>query len=142
MKPKKPKSVKSFWIPIVLPGMNQIIDSCKRRKGNWNSYAELKSSLTYEICIYIREQKIGRYNCPIWLHFIWREPNKRRDPDNIAAGGRKFILDALVREGIIQDDGWKQIAGWYDRFEVRKKNPGVYVTIEKSKTSQNKEGKL
>ena len=122
---------KSFFIPIVLPGLNQIIAHAKQRRGNWNSYSELKSSLNHEIGLFIREQRMGRFNKPVWLRFVWRERNKRRDPDNICAA-RKFVLDSLVKEGVIENDGWKQVVGWFDKFQVSPDNPGVYVTIEEA----------
>ena len=53
-----------------------------------------------------------------YLRFTWGEPNKKRDPDNIAAGGRKFILDALVHSGILPNDGWANVTGWCDVFTL------------------------
>ena len=65
----------------------------------------------------------------IFLVFTWIEPNRRRDPDNIAAGGRKLILDAMVVAGVIQDDSWKYVRGWKDKFFTDKQKPGVVVKI-------------
>ena len=67
----------------------------------------------------------------IWVDFLYVEPDQRRDPDNIAAV-KKLILDCLVDIGSIQRDGWKQIAGWSDRFQVDKKpfnDVGVWLAI-------------
>ena len=62
------------------------------------------------------------------FEFRWVEPNRKRDLDGIAAGGRKVILDSLVLAKVLDNDGWAQIAGWVDTFEVGPK-PGVGVTI-------------
>lgn len=51
-----------------------------------------------------------------------------RDPDNIT-GGQKFILDGLVRGGVIPDDSQKYIAGIIHRFRVDKRKPRVEVEI-------------
>jgi len=128
------KNKTAFFVPMLLPGMNDIVAYSKIRKGNWSAYADLKAKIERDLCLFIREQRIGKFIVPIWLRFVWYEKNRRRDPDNICAGGRKFILDSLVTEGVIKNDGWKQIAGWRDSFEVSPQKPGVYVSIEEAKT--------
>ena len=52
----------------------------------------------------------------------------RRDRDNIAAG-RKFVQDALVRCKVLQNDGWKGIAGFADDWAVDKARPRVEIVI-------------
>ena len=52
-----------------------------------------------------------------------------KDKDNIAFS-KKFIQDALVLEGIIPGDGWKNIEGFVDNFFIDKQNPRIEVTIE------------
>ena len=64
------------------------------------------------------------------IGFDWIEPDKRRDMDNISAG-KKFILDALVWAGVLQDDSWKCVVGFMpESFRVIKDNPGVWVYIK------------
>ena len=61
--------------------------------------------------------------------FTWFEPTRRRDPDNIAFA-KKFIFDGLIQAGIIKGDGWKQVAGFADRFQVdHVRGPYVEVII-------------
>ena len=64
----------------------------------------------------------------VYLRFNWIEPNKRRDKDNIASA-KKFIIDALVKSGILENDGWKNVIGFSDRFSVDKNNPRIEVEI-------------
>jgi Holliday junction resolvase RusA-like endonuclease len=45
---------------------------------------------------------------------------------------QKFILDGLVRAGIIKDDSQKYINSITHRFEVDKRNPRVEVTLEEA----------
>lgn len=66
---------------------------------------------------------------PVYMDFKWVEPTSRRDPDNISSYGRKVILDALVNSGVIEDDSWKYIVGFSDRFQVDKDNPHIEVQI-------------
>ncbi len=60
--------------------------------------------------------------------FTWYRKNKRTDPDNIVFA-KKFILDAMQEIGIIENDGWKQIGGFEDRFRVDKDNPRVEIEL-------------
>ena len=66
----------------------------------------------------------------IFIHYTFYEPNTRRDKDNIAGYFHKVFQDALVQAGCIENDGWKNIKGWTDDFEVDKKFPRIEVVIE------------
>ena len=72
-----------------------------------------------------------RFDGRVYMHFRWIEPNKNRDLDNICFA-KKFILDALVSNGIIETDGWKGIEGFTDEFGVDPVNPRIEVIIEGS----------
>ncbi len=47
------------------------------------------------------------------VRFEWHERTKKRDADNIASA-KKFILDALVKGGVLEDDSRKYVKGFYD----------------------------
>ena len=66
----------------------------------------------------------------MFMHYTWYEPNRKRDNDNIAAGGRKIIQDALVSCGYIKNDGWHDSVGFSDSFRVDKQEPRIEVEIE------------
>ncbi len=63
------------------------------------------------------------------MEYTWYEINKQRDKDNISSYGRKIIQDRLVGSGVLQGDGWNNIDGFSDTFEVDKENPRVEVRI-------------
>lgn len=65
------------------------------------------------------------------LTFRWIEPNRNRDLDNVCFA-KKFILDALVRNGVIETDGWRGVEGFTDKFDVDPDFPRIEVTIEGS----------
>jgi len=44
------------------------------------------------------------------IFIIYTEPNRRRDIDNIMGFGAKVILDALVKNGNLPDDGQKYVS--------------------------------
>ena len=129
----------TFFIPGALPGLNDLLAWAKSRgdtigrkgKRRWSSYAEQKRVWEEAIFVVIRNGKLSPYSGPVFIDYLWQEPNRRRDPSNIAAGGRKFIEDALVRAGILRGDGWRFIGGFTDRFVLDKKRPGVTVSISR-----------
>ncbi len=64
--------------------------------------------------------------------FRWYEEDKRRDIDNIAFA-KKFILDALVKTGILPDDSRKWLLSFVDDFpEPDRSNPRIEVEIEEA----------
>ena len=69
------------------------------------------------------------FDGPVVMRYTWYEPNRRRDKDNVSSFGRKCIQDALVRAGVLQNDGWGEIDSFSDRFFVDKKKPRVEVEI-------------
>jgi len=79
---------------------------------------------------YIQEQLKGlKIDKPVRLTHWFYEPSKRRDKDNVMAG-KKFIWDALVRTGVLKNDGWNEIEDSRDFVLVDEINPRVVVEIE------------
>lgn len=64
----------------------------------------------------------------IFYRVTWYEQNRRRDLDNVAFG-KKFIQDALVKAGILENDSAEYIAGFSDHFDYDRENPRVVVSI-------------
>lgn len=81
------------------------------------------------ITYYIKQQLDISIKGTVKVAFRWYEPNKRRDLDNICFA-KKFILDALVNNQIIEADGWKGVVGFTDKFYIDKNNPRIEVDIE------------
>lgn len=113
-------------IPGKLPGLNEYI---KAERGNRYAAAKVKCE-TEELIRWAARQclKGVQFSRPVRMMYRWYEPNRRRDKDNIAFA-RKFIQDALVREGVLRNDGWDDIDGFTDRFLVDANSPRVEVFI-------------
>ena len=72
---------------------------------------------------------LGSFTNPVIVSFKWVEPNLRRDVDNIAFA-HKFILDGLVKAGVLEGDSRKYVIGLLDEFpEPDPDNPRVEVTV-------------
>ena len=114
-----------FTIPGRLPGLNEMTNA---NRANMYQGASLKKNAEKSIMAALMYQKLTPIHEPVYLRFNWVEPNKKRDKDNIASG-RKFVLDALVKAGVLENDGWKHIIGFSDRFSVDKNNPRIEVEL-------------
>ena len=117
----------TFWIDGPLPGLNELVGAANADKGCYK-YNTIKKRWQKIIGWAVKRARLWPVTSA-QFSFHWIERNKRRDPDNIAAGGRKLILDALVDLEILKNDGWKQVIAWEDRFTVNKHRPGVEVRI-------------
>lgn len=116
-------------IPVLLPGLNEYIDAERSYKGKYKA-ASMKRQAQNVIGYMIRTQLRGvRFTRPVAIRYLWVEPSRRRDKDNIAFA-KKFIQDALVEAGVLRNDGWSEIEGFSDDFTLDPKNPRVEVTIE------------
>jgi hypothetical protein len=98
-----------FSIDTRLPGMNEIIDAATRfrRRGSKRIplYADMKSHSTNIVMWSIKAEGItGPIPSPYGVTIIWQESTRRRDIDNIQAA-TKFVLDGLVKAGVVAGDG-------------------------------------
>ncbi len=110
-----------------LVGLNEYTSACRTHR---QAGAKMKKDTEKVISAHIMQQLKGvAFKNTVRLSFRWYEPNKRRDLDNIAMA-KKFILDALVSNGIIIADGWKGVVGFTDQFFIDKDNPRIEVDIQ------------
>ena len=117
--------MQKFIIPGKLDGLNKIILA---NRTNKYAGAALKRQNEKVVALAIAAARIKPIPNPVFIKFFWYEPNKKRDKDNIASA-KKMIIDALVRSGIIQNDGWKYIIGFSDSFDIDKDNPRIEVEL-------------
>ena len=116
---------------LIIPGiLNNLNDYISAERTNRHKGAKMKAYNGNIVAVAIGQCLRGvRIEKPVFMEYLWVEPNKRRDKDNISSFGRKVIQDALVDTGVLKDDGWKYVAGFSDRFEVDKENPRIEVRI-------------
>jgi Holliday junction resolvase RusA-like endonuclease len=119
----------AVWIPGPLPGLNELLAAAKSGHGRGNAYARLKADWMQSVWAHAKAAHLKPMATPVRIGFLWVEKDRRRDPDNVAGGGRKLVLDGLVKAGVISDDGADEIRSWTDTFAVDKKAPGVRVEL-------------
>lgn len=110
-----------------MPNLNDIIEW--RRSRDRGLYSRQKRKWTGLICLLVSARPVGLYHQGAHFLFTLREPNKRRDPDGVASGASKFILDALQESKVILRDSWAGVLGLSYKWEVDKRAPGVLVRM-------------
>ena len=103
-----------FIIKEKLPSLNETISA---NRANRYAGAKLKKDIESIIGWAIREAVLTKTLKPITnpcvINIEWHEATKRRDVDNIHSSV-KFILDAMVKNGILQNDSRKYVVGFHD----------------------------
>lgn len=113
-----------------LIGLNEYVNLCRRNRYQAaKKKKDIEDSLIIEILQQCEGKKISRQAD---FHFFWYIKNKKQDPDNICFA-KKFILDSIVKSGLMNNDGWKEVKGFQDEFFIDKENPRVEVRIEEVK---------
>ena len=113
-----------FIIAGRLASMNQFITA---NRTNVHVGNKLKQDSQANVMHYIPKWK--QYDVPVVMEYRFYEPDQRRDLDNVSSFGIKVIQDALVKKGVLANDGWNHIKGFSVQFFVDKKNPRIEVDI-------------
>lgn len=98
-----------FVIEEKLPSLNDVI--CKNRT---NRYAgakykkDIEEKISYYIYDAVSKGTLHKQEKPCWIVIEWIERTKRRDSDNIQSS-QKFLLDSLVKCGILENDNRKYV---------------------------------
>lgn len=104
----------------------------RAERTNRYKAAKIKEKETNRVWIEAKAQGIKKQDKPIGIIIKWYTKNKKKDKDNIAFA-KKFILDGLIAAGVIEDDGYEDIAFFVDLFEVDKTNPRIEVILTRIK---------
>lgn len=115
--------------PVPHPGTNELIGEAK---SNRYRYGGLKRTYTLIACSYAAEAaRQARWRRPkgrVSVTCRWFERDARRDPDNVM-GGVKWLLDGIVKAGVIADDSQRYVGRISHEIGIRR-NAGVEVVIE------------
>lgn len=112
-----------FYIPFKLDGLNKLINV---NRTNRYAAAEHKKKIQTMIRPYLSD--VPHITLPVEIDFLWIEPNRRRDLDNIFSA-KKFILDALTKYGVLENDTQKYVIGLHDDYVINKNNVAGGVRV-------------
>ena len=117
-----------FTIYEKLPSLNDYINKLKSPNGKRVGAAFKRE--TDELCeaYMLPVKQVAENVCkePVLILFRWNEKAHRRDLDNIYSA-KKYILDALQKTGIIENDNYAHIKGVYDTVVYGEKS---FVTVQ------------
>ena len=121
-----------IWIDGPLPGINQLIDDAKSGRGKFNAYSRTKKKWTGHLARIFRGEGVKPLR-RVDLRCEWHDTkSQRRDPDNVAGGGTKMILDALVLAGVIKNDTFRYVKSISHTFIKQDNKCGVLVDIREA----------
>ena len=115
-----------FTIYGRLDGLNDYTKACRSSVFEGNGMKKRNQKAVRNAILATKLLKVSKY--PITLKITWYEPNKRRDIDNIVFA-TKFIQDALVQMGVIENDSQKFIDALVHDVKIDKENPRIEVEI-------------
>lgn len=98
-----------FTIQGRLPSLNDYVNACRT---HWSTGARFKQDTENTIIWFIKaaqSKKLCRpVTKPVKITFFWYEHGLARDIDNIYSA-KKYILDAMQKAGIIENDDRKHV---------------------------------
>ena len=97
-----------------MPSLNEYTAACRSNAYKGAKFkAEVEVIISWAIKQALTSKRLQKPKGAVVVKFEWHERTKKRDADNIAFA-KKFILDALVKCGVLKDDSRKYVKGFYD----------------------------
>ncbi len=96
-----------FNIIAKLPSLNDLISATNHNKFAGAALKRRTEDTIVKWLMTGRARPVCNY--PVVIKFTFYEPDFRRDQDNVESG-RKYILDALQKRGIIENDNHKHVS--------------------------------
>ena len=124
-----------FTIEGKLTGANEYIRACRSKVPHVANKLKKDNESSVKIAAVISHIKPVK-NYPVRLNITYYEPNKRRDVDNVGFGA-KFILDALVGLGLLENDNQSHVSGISYEVKCDKYYPRIEVTINELDRDDN-----
>ena len=112
-------------IPGRMPSLNDYIAAMNKNRYVGNV---MKHEQTDRVCGLAIASRMPRFSSPVKIDFLWVEKTRRRDIDNVSFA-QKFILDGLVKAGVIKDDSQRYVIGLSHMFAHDKDNPHIEVEV-------------
>ena len=119
----------SFTIKAKLPSLNDVI---AKNRSNRYLGAKFKKDIEEVIGWAIKQALVMKTLKPVKnpcvIYIDWHEATKKRDVDNVQSS-KKFVLDAMVQNGILPNDNRRYVKQIYDQI-IDDNDDFVVVRIE------------
>lgn len=117
----------TFTIKGRLEGLNNFISANRTHPMKGNNMKKNNENIV--ICAIHDQLSKLHIKHQVNINYTFCEANSKRDKDNVASFAMKVIQDSLVKTGVLENDGWKNIKSFSCDFEVDKSNPRIVVEI-------------
>lgn len=141
-----------FYFPWRIPSWNDLtFQRGITGKQNWiltrnnrpkrgyiyNGYNEVKQEWANKVCKLVKSVGFVPVKSA-YFHYLLVEPTLKRDPSNICGAAFKLLEDGLIKAGVIENDGWKQVLGIRPYWILdRESEGGVFLLMSNESLSQN-----
>lgn len=99
----------TFTIKMRLPSLNDVIAKNRANKYLGAKFKkEIEEYIGWNIKQALVKKTLKPVNKPCVIYIEWHEATKRRDCDNIQSS-QKFILDAMVKNGVLTNDNRRYV---------------------------------
>lgn len=113
--------------------MNELLAGSRNAKGSWNHYNALKQRYYGQIRTLCQAKGVPELGPGHWT-FLFIEPDRRRDPDNICSGGIKLLFDSFVGAGVMKGDSWAHVLGFRGFWGLSSGRAGCLVHFDEART--------
>ena len=121
--------INQFTIKAKLPSLNDVIDTNRYNKYAGNNYKkEIQELIGWDIRQALTKGVLKPVEKPCVIYIDWHEKTKRRDADNVQSS-QKFVLDAMVTNGIFPNDNRRWVRQIYHQI-IDDKDDFVVVRIK------------
>ena len=106
-------NINTFTIKAKLPSLNDTIAKNRANKHLGNKFKQdIEEVIGWAIkqALVMKTLKPVKNPCEIYIE--WHEATKRRDVDNVQSS-QKFVLDAMVKNGILENDSRRYVKQVY-----------------------------
>ena len=127
-------AAQKVFVPMLFPSQNEWLRMAgstytpTKRHQRGSDAQSLKNSMENKIQLHIRLANLQPMD-GAYFFFTFYELGRQRNKDNIQALALKFFFDALQKQKIFANDGWKEVVGWDPHFEVTKQAAGMLVEM-------------
>lgn len=146
----------TFFIEGKIPSFNELVfaraiqspqkvswlltkKASKKKKSTYafNEYNKIKQDWTQKVSAAVKKQGFKTVKS-CHFHYLIIENSVKRDPSNIVSAAVKFCEDGLMKCGVIENDGWKNVLGIRPYWKLnRDSDPGVFLVMASEPLSEN-----
>lgn len=120
------KRSRRYIIQSQLPTLNEYIE---KERGTWAAAASIKKKGTANVQVEVMSQNRQCIDGMVDVELYWITPDNRQDPDNVFFA-TKYILDGIVKAGVLKGDGRKNIRHISHRIRTIKEYRFVIVKLK------------